>query len=76
MNVRYFTLDDGTWWFGGGIDLTPHYVVAEEARAFHADLKAVCDRHAVADYAASRRGQTGISTARTGGIPWGGRHFL
>ena len=50
MNVRYFSLDDGTWWFGGGIDLTPHYVVADEARAFHADLKAVCDRHTVADY--------------------------
>ena len=52
MNVRYFSLDDGTWWFGGGIDLTPHYVVAEEAQAFHADLKAVCDRHIVADYPA------------------------
>ena len=47
MNVRYFSLDDGTWWFGGGIDLTPHYVVADEARAFHADFEAVCDRHAV-----------------------------
>ncbi len=52
MNVRYFSLDDGTWWFGGGIDLTPHYVVEAEARAFHADLRAVCDRHAVADYPA------------------------
>ena len=52
MNVRCFSLDDGTWWFGGGIDLTPHYVVPEEAKAFHADLKAVCDRHAVADYPA------------------------
>ena len=52
MNVRYFSLDDGTWWFGGGIDLTPHYVVAEEAQAFHADLKDVCDRHSVADYPA------------------------
>ncbi len=50
MNVRYFTLDDGTWWFGGGIDLTPHYVIPTEAKAFHADLKAVCDRHEVADY--------------------------
>lgn len=50
MNVRYFTLDDGTWWFGGGIDLTPHYIVASEAQAFHGDLKAICDRHAVADY--------------------------
>ena len=52
MNVRYFSLDDGTWWFGGGIDLTPHYVVEEEAQAFHADLKSVCDRHALADYPA------------------------
>lgn len=52
MNVRYFALDDGTWWFGGGIDLTPHYVQPDEARAFHADLKAICDRHAPADYGA------------------------
>lgn len=50
MNVRFFTLDDGTWWFGGGIDLTPHFILPEEAKAFHADLKAVCDRHSVADY--------------------------
>jgi coproporphyrinogen III oxidase len=50
MNVRYFALDDGAWWFGGGIDLTPHFILPEEAKAFHGDLKAVCDRHAVADY--------------------------
>jgi coproporphyrinogen III oxidase len=50
MNVRYFTLDDGTWWFGGGIDLTPHYIIPEEAKAFHMDLNVICDRHAVADY--------------------------
>ena len=36
MNVRYFTLDDGTWWFGGGIDLTPHYVIPAEAQALKA----------------------------------------
>lgn len=49
MNVRYFetSSDDGssTWWFGGGIDLTPHYVNREDARYFHAILKEVCDRH-------------------------------
>ncbi|RMD73330.1 MAG: oxygen-dependent coproporphyrinogen oxidase [Bacteroidetes bacterium] len=44
MNVRYFELEGGTWWFGGGIDLTPHYVVPEDARWFHRQLKAVCDR--------------------------------
>jgi len=45
MNVRYFELDSGTWWFGGGIDLTPHYIVPEDARDFHLLLKSVCDRH-------------------------------
>lgn len=45
MNIRYFELDDGTHWFGGGIDLTPHYVEREEARLFHQSLKEVCDRH-------------------------------
>ncbi len=43
-NVRYFELEEGTWWFGGGIDLTPHYVEEEDARWFHRQLKAVCDR--------------------------------
>lgn len=45
MNVRYFELSNGTCWFGGGIDLTPHYVVEEDARVFHKQLKTVCDRH-------------------------------
>ncbi len=45
MNVRYFEMDNGLWWFGGGIDLTPHFIVKEEARFFHQQLKSVCDRH-------------------------------
>lgn len=45
MNVRYFEMSDGTFWFGGGIDLTPHYVVEEDARWFHQQLKSVCDKH-------------------------------
>ncbi len=44
MNVRYFETGTGRWWFGGGIDLTPHYVIPEDAQFFHAQLKAVCDR--------------------------------
>lgn len=44
MNVRYFEMSNGTWWFGGGIDLTPHYVNSEDARFFHEQLKQVCDR--------------------------------
>lgn len=43
MNVRYFELGNGIAWFGGGIDLTPHYVVAEDATFFHQNLKKVCD---------------------------------
>ena len=45
MNVRYFEMTNGTWWFGGGIDLTPHYVNAADARHFHLALKSVCDQH-------------------------------
>lgn len=44
MNVRYFELSTGVFWFGGGIDLTPHYVVDEDARFFHQELKGVCDK--------------------------------
>ncbi|MBC7451495.1 MAG: oxygen-dependent coproporphyrinogen oxidase, partial [Cytophagales bacterium] len=44
MNIRYFEMTNGTWWFGGGIDLTPHYVVKEEAVEFHTRLKEVCDQ--------------------------------
>jgi coproporphyrinogen III oxidase len=32
-------------WFGGGTDLTPYYVVPEDAAHFHRTLRAVCDRH-------------------------------
>lgn len=39
MNVRFFTtVGDGSepvWWFGGGMDLTPYYGFAEDARHFH-----------------------------------------
>jgi coproporphyrinogen III oxidase len=43
MNIRYFEMEDGTHWFGGGIDLTPHYIVPEEAAYFHRRLKETCD---------------------------------
>ncbi len=45
MNVRYFEMSEQTWWFGGGIDLTPHYIDLEDARFFHQSLKTVCDKH-------------------------------
>ena len=45
MNVRYFETDGGHWWFGGGIDLTPHYIFPEDAAFFHQTLKTTCDQH-------------------------------
>ena len=45
MNIRYFEMNDGNWWFGGGIDLTPHYIDRSDASFFHSSLKEVCDQH-------------------------------
>lgn len=45
MNIRYFELNSEIRWFGGGIDLTPHYIQQEDAQYFHRELKAVCDRY-------------------------------
>ncbi len=50
MNVRYFSLDNGSSWFGGGIDLTPSYINAEEAKWFHQILKDICDRYGSSYY--------------------------
>jgi len=48
MNIRYFEMIGESGkdlrWFGGGIDLTPHYVIEEDARFFHAKLKQTCDQ--------------------------------
>jgi coproporphyrinogen III oxidase len=50
MNIRYFEMDTGEYWFGGGIDLTPHYVVPELASLFHARLKVVCNQYDIGFY--------------------------
>ncbi len=34
MNVRFFVAGD-TWWFGGGMDLTPYYPMEEDCAHFH-----------------------------------------
>ncbi|MGZ3757328.1 MAG: oxygen-dependent coproporphyrinogen oxidase [Mucilaginibacter sp.] len=51
MNIRYFEMPSSgsadeppVRWFGGGIDVTPHYVIDEDARFFHGYLKSVCDQ--------------------------------
>ncbi|RZL49630.1 MAG: oxygen-dependent coproporphyrinogen oxidase [Pedobacter sp.] len=57
MNIRYFEMpdsrkadDEQTRWFGGGIDLTPHYVIPTDARFFHHRLKQTCDNFDPAFY--------------------------
>ncbi|WP_432714542.1 oxygen-dependent coproporphyrinogen oxidase [Pedobacter sp.] len=44
MNIRYFEMDEQTRWFGGGIDLTPHYVIDTDVRFFHHLLKKTCNK--------------------------------
>jgi len=50
MNVRYFEAGNGQAWFGGGIDMTPIYVDERQAREFHEQMKAVCDKHHLSYY--------------------------
>ena len=42
LNVRFFSSKD-TWWFGGGMDLTPYYGFEEDARHFHASCRQALD---------------------------------
>lgn len=48
-NYRYFERGDGeadgSWWFGGGADLTPSYLVTDDVRHFHSVHKQACDSH-------------------------------
>ncbi|MEJ7779682.1 MAG: oxygen-dependent coproporphyrinogen oxidase [Daejeonella sp.] len=48
MNIRYFEMisesAESIRWFGGGIDLTPHYVIDDDARFFHERVKQTCDQ--------------------------------
>jgi coproporphyrinogen III oxidase len=44
MNVRHFSAGD-TWWFGGGMDLTPYYGFEEDARHFHATCRKAVGGH-------------------------------
>ncbi|KFY67629.1 hypothetical protein V496_01520 [Pseudogymnoascus sp. VKM F-4515 (FW-2607)] len=50
LNYRYFETENpdgsvGTWWFGGGTDLTPSYLFDEDAIHFHRTVKDACDKH-------------------------------
>jgi coproporphyrinogen III oxidase len=42
LNVRFFSAGE-TWWFGGGMDLTPYYGFEDDAKHFHATCKRALD---------------------------------
>jgi coproporphyrinogen III oxidase len=54
MNVRLLRRGDAAW-FGGGADLTPHYLFEEDCRHFHETLKAACERASPGSYARHKR---------------------
>jgi coproporphyrinogen III oxidase len=56
---RYFETEEwngipGQWWFGGGTDITPSYVIKEDMEHFHGTYKKV-GRTAAAWWCAWRR---------------------
>lgn len=54
-NWRYLELGERSW-FGGGSDLTPYYLFEEDAKHFHAVLKATCDKHNASYYPRFKKG--------------------
>lgn len=44
-DIRYFELENGDGWFGGGADLTPYYLFDDDAEFFHRIYKETCDRY-------------------------------
>jgi coproporphyrinogen III oxidase len=54
MNVRYFSAGD-VWWFGGGMDLTPYYGFADDARHFHGACQAALALFGAEHYARYKR---------------------
>jgi coproporphyrinogen III oxidase len=54
MNVR-FLARGGAGWFGGGADLTPHYLFEEDCTHFHRALRELCERHVPGRHAELKR---------------------
>lgn len=47
MNVRFFNVQgDEHWHFGGGMDLTPHFLYTEDCTEWHGHAKSACQTEA------------------------------
>jgi len=44
MNLRYFEMEKGKSWFGGGIDLTPYFPYTDDFSFFHSLLRDSCNK--------------------------------
>ncbi|XBI01150.1 hypothetical protein VPH35_129985 [Triticum aestivum] len=42
--VPFFAAGVSSWWFGGGTDLTPSYIIEEDIKHFHSVQKQACDK--------------------------------
>ena len=49
MNIRYLERNNQKW-FGGGIDLTPYYILKNDIVNYHLKLKRLCDRYDFIEY--------------------------
>lgn len=54
MNVRFLARGE-TGWFGGGADLTPHYLFPDDCGHFHRTLRDLCERHFPGSFARMKR---------------------
>lgn len=74
-NLRFFLIDENTWHFGGGFDLTPYYPFEEDVIHWHQTskeacqpfgedvyprLKAECDQYFVLSHRQEARGVGGL----------------
>jgi coproporphyrinogen III oxidase len=55
MNIRFFELEKGKTWFGGGTDLTPYYPYEEDFKHFHKTLKNACNSAVENSYEAYKK---------------------
>ena len=59
-NFRYFEKSTRESWFGGGMDLTPYYLVEDDAKHFHKVIKVTCDNHDPTYYSHFKKSQIAL----------------